>query len=87
MTKYFGNHVVSVGHTLPKGNQWFSTVEMPTFIMGGVAGQAMSAEDVFVSVTRMFGIDSATTVYLNGKALRYNGDTSESWRIQITPAE
>jgi len=91
MTTYYGNHVVGILRTVIE-NGWQKTIlDTPSFIIGGVAGQAMSANDVVTTVLEMFGIPSSASLFVNGMLTVDNGSTEGIHRdmvsVWLQPAE
>ena len=93
MTAHVGNYVVSVRRdVLDASNGFYSVaVNTPDFIIGGVSGQAMTANDVVTSVLRMLGIPSSTSLFINGKLAVDNGTTEgkhvDQTSVWLQPAE
>jgi hypothetical protein len=60
-----GNHVVQARLLENKVRGYWTLVDSPLFVIGGIMGQAMSAADVVNSVARMFRATDAN-IYVNG---------------------
>lgn len=88
---HYGNYAVTVRtyRITRKDGSITSTpvINTPTFVMGGIAGQAMSANDVVNNVNDMFPSSDLRDMWINGnKAIEYLSATEEIY-ISLTPYE
>lgn len=83
-------HIVSVRRVLVTEDKDGVTSRMilntPNFTMGGVDGQAMTANDVVTTVRQMLNTPATATLFVNGKRVN-DADSEDSVFIDLWPTD